>query len=435
MGVLLALLPVCVGAAEPPGERPLTVDECVAMALDRNLTLAVAKAGTRGAQGSRLASFAGVLPSVSAGASAGRTHSNNQRSRREYFGTTAEVLSPSYDINSYGYELSAGMSLLNWSSWKRLSASGAQLAEARAAEEAAREGVVYSVRRQYYEYLKAIKLAGVARDAEALSRGQLERTQAMFDLGSVTRGDVLSARVDLVQNELARITAENREQVERSRLATELGLPADAPVRIVEEFGAPTASVRRVPLSEALDGRGDVRQGRHLLAGSRASLSAARGGYLPSLSGSWSYQWSDSRKPELFESFDYNTRWSASLSLNVPIFDGLLTRGEVTRAAAGVRANERSLRDIELQSALEVEEARLAIDQSEKQVVSAAEGVSFAEENHRLRQEMYDVGAATILEVQTALLELTRARVAQIEALAGLRQSEALYSKATGQTP
>lgn len=410
------------GAAEVPTDRPLTVDECVRIALERSPSVGVARAQVQSAEGQRMSSWAGVLPRISAGAATGRNQ-NNRGLRRDveytrqvgdstYVQIVPLVPIPSYSTTSYSYDVTASANVLDWSAWRRISASGSAVAGAEAGEEAAREGVAYAVKRQYYEYLRAIKLAQVARDAEDLSRKQHERTQALFDLGSVTRGDVLSARVTVAQDELARISAENRVAVERARLAKEMGISVSSPLEIVEEFGPPEAGVDESAAGRALSLRGDVRQERYQLEGARASLSAARAGYLPSLGVQWGYQWNDNERPDLFGSFDYNTRWSVYLSLDVPIFDGLQTRGSVTQSKAAVRSRERTLRGTELQAALEIEESRLAIDQAEKQVASATEGVALAEENHRLRQQMYEVGAATLLEVQAAQVDLTRARLA-----------------------
>ena len=233
-------------------------------------------------------------------------------------------------------------------------------------------------------------------------------------------------------DELSRISAENSVLVQRARLAREMGLSVDAPLQVVEEMGAATRAVDPGSASGVLSNRGDVRQAG-MRSKARALPWALPGAvHLPSLGAQWRYEWSDSRRPEFFDSFDYNSRWSVSLTLDVPIFDGLATRGSVTQAKASVISRERSRRDLELQAALEVEEARLAIDQAEKQVASASEAVGLAEENHRLRQQMYEVGAATLLEVQTAQVDLTRSRVSHIEALAGLRQAEALYERVTG---
>lgn len=436
LGLAVAILSVAgtgaARAADVPTDRPLTVEECVSIALSRSPALGVAQAQVQSAEGVRLSRWSGVLPRVSAGTSAGKIHSNNQRSVRDIGLGPQEIRYPSADLDSYGYDLTANLTVLDWSSWRGLQASGSDIASARAGEESSRETVAYNVRRQYYEYLRSIKLAGVAREAEELARRQLERTEALFDLGSVTRGDVLSARVEVAQTELNRISAENSVAVQRARLAREMGLPVDAPLEIVEEMGGPTRTIDVEGGGTTLSNRGDVRQSRYRLESARTNLSAARGGYLPSLCLQWNYRWNDNERPDLFDSFDYNTSWSVFLNVSVPIFDGLATRGSVTQARASVISRERSQRDLELQAALEIEEARLAIDQAEKQVASATEGVALAEENHRLRQQMYEVGAATLLEVQTAQVDLTRARVSHVEALAGLRQAEALYARVTG---
>ena len=143
-------------AADVPTDRPLTVEECVSIALARSPALGVAQAQVQSAEGARLSRWSGVLPRVSAGTSAGKIHANNQRSIREYVGTPVEVRSPAYDLDSYSYDLTASMSVLDWSNWRSLQASGTDIATARAGEEASHLYALLYPRRQPQERVYSI---------------------------------------------------------------------------------------------------------------------------------------------------------------------------------------------------------------------------------------------------------------------------------------
>ena len=95
LGSAIALLAACwIGAAQAadvPTDRPLTVEECVSIALARNPALGVAQAEVQSAEGARLSRWSGVLPHLSAGTSAGRS----ARTTRAAFASTWERRSKS----------------------------------------------------------------------------------------------------------------------------------------------------------------------------------------------------------------------------------------------------------------------------------------------------------------------------------------------------
>jgi len=60
--------------------------------------------------------------------------------------------------------------------------------------------------------------------------------------------------------------------------------------------------------------------------------------------------------------------------------------------------------------------------------------VTFAEESVRLQRALYENGGGTLLEWNNAQVELTRARVAVVEAEVQLRLAQAQLERALGET-
>jgi outer membrane protein TolC len=417
-------------AALPDG--PLTVQDCVGMALDRNFSIVNAREGVRESQGAQLAAISGLAPHITSGGSFSRRIQGPQEFYVAEWDLTFETDRLSSD--TYSYNIQATQNLLSVRDWANVSSAGHSVRSSRYLLQLARQTVAYQVKAQFYELLKATKLAEVSQAAMELSLDELRRANALFEVGSVAKGDVLKAKVRVSQSELELIAAENRVKLERSRLAKMMGLSVDAPVDIVEDMGAETPGVEvDNPIPVALKRRPDVLAARENLKGAKASRFASKAARLPSVYSSLQYSWSDNSFPETWDAHRKNYSWNVRLGLSLPIFDGLSIAASVKQATARAAMMDNEMRETELQAALEVKEALLVLDEATKRIAAAKSGLASAEEDYRLSRERYDVGSGTMLELLDAEVSLSRARSSYVEALASLRMAEALLEKATGQ--
>ena len=121
-----------------------------------------------------------------------------------------------------------------------------------------------------------------------------------------------------------------------------------------------------------------------------------------------------------------------SIGLSWNIFDGLGTIGGVKSAKASVAAAREEFRRQELETALGVREARIEIKNAHEGIHAAQEAVELAAENLKLQEALYENGGGTILELNNAQVENTRARNSLIEARIGLHLAYALLDRAMG---
>jgi len=413
-------------------EEPLTVSKCVDIALERNFSVADARENVNASVGVQIAAIGGFAPRVQANAGFGRRIQGPTEVYYPEYNIT--VLSDPLTSDSYYYSIQATQNLINVPTWMQFSSASHSLRASRHSFDLTKQTVVYQVKLQFYEFLKSMKLAEVSKTALQLSRDQLERAKALFEVGSVARSDVLKAEVSVSQSQLALIAADNRVKLESSRLAKLLGLPVDSPMKIVEDLGQETPQVQiEDSARKALGRRPDLLVVRENLKSAKASVLSSQAARLPSAYTSFAYGWSDNVFPKTEEARKRNYSWDIRLGISLPLFDGLATTANVKQAKARAAIADIQVRDSELQAALEVKEATLGLEQATQTIEASKTGLASAEEDYRLSRERYDVGSGTMLELLNAEVSLSQARSSYVEAMASLREAEALFEKATGQ--
>jgi outer membrane protein TolC len=299
------------------------------------------------------------------------------------------------------------------------------------------------VRQQYFLLLQALLLERVAGEALGVSEEQLRRSDTLFELGSVARTDVLQARVNRATAVQELIRARNSVAQERARLAVLLGMSAADSLEIRTDVPDPPETVLEEEslMQQAVEERPEVRRAEAELAASRMRSRSAFWSQFPSLSGALFYNRQVDARPGRGDAFSdlialddlqQNASWGFSIGLDWSIFDGLGTIGEVKSSRAGVSSAREARRQEELDAGLAVREAEVAIRNAREGIQAAQESVELAEENLRLQQALYENGGGTILELNNAQVERTRAHNSLIEARIGLHVAYAQLDRALG---
>jgi outer membrane protein TolC len=433
-GIALALA-ILGGAAGAQG-APLSLQEAIDLARKNNPGLASARQNVRSAEGNLLSSYSAFLPS--AGIDGGLSQSES-----------AEIVDPNtglvYQPFSEYVTSGAGVSqnLVNVPAWYQYRASKNDLAAARHDFRGSDGDLVLAVRQQYFLLLRSVLLERVAIEAFSVSEEQLRKAETLFELGSVARTDVLQARVNRATADQDRITARNAVAQERARLAVLLGQSASDSLAIDTEFADPPETV----LDEAAL-MNEARSNRPEMGSAEASLLAAgnrrRSAFwsqFPTLRGSLFYNrrvdTDDGRGTALADAFELgnfkaNASWGWAISMNWDVFDGMNTIGRIKSTRAAEASSREQRRSQELASGLAVREAEVAIRNAREGMRAAQEAVSLADESLKLQQALYENGGGTILELNTAQVERTRARNSLVDQRIGLHLALAQLDRALG---
>ena len=425
--------------AGPPGER-WSLARAVAAALEGSVDARAAHARTLQARGSALSAWSGILPSLTGNLSYNHSIPDQRTSTyvvQDSSGAQTTFLVKRSQAKVASATLQSNLfSVPAWSEKRRQEFLSRSASES---EAEARNGVVYAVKQQYFTLVKAERLAEVSRESERLARDEESRAQALFEVGTVARGDVLKARARRATTQLDRIRAENQVEIQRSRLKQVIGLKPDTPLaidtRLDETVAVPdsAASVRT-----ALGSRPELSRAAATERAARAGLFGARAGRLPSVTGSLEVDRSKNttRVEELgFGQFDdsyYATEWFGSVRLSLPVFNGFAMEGR-TRSAKGALVDAEAQRhQREVDVAVEVQQAWLQLREAAQRIDVAKDGLASAEEDYSFSKGRYELGAGTFLDLLNAQVSLAQAKQSYVEAVADAHVAEAALERAVG---
>jgi outer membrane protein TolC len=392
-------------AAPVAQARPYTLEECIDMALTESISLEGAREDLRGAGADVMSSLSSVLPRVSAGVS--RTDTRDISS--------SDV--PDVHSESASGSISASQTLFDGSAFAQIAGAYRGRTAGELSLEWTRRQVIFDVKRAYYGLLRAEQLREVQEEALELAREQLRKTQSLYDLGSASRSDLLKAQVQVGESELALIAAEKSAETARAGLALVIGIDVTTPIEASDP--PPELSEEEIDdfdLEGAISSRPDIQAWRHLVKAGERSLLSSKAGRWPELGLSVGYSRGEDTVGDLFDGITDDYTQSVSVSLSLPIFNGLSTKASIDRSKSQLRSLELSLRSARLNAAYEIEEARLSVEEGRRSVDVSEDAVSSAEEDLRVSEERFRLRAASMLELIDARVAYSRARAELVDA-------------------
>ena len=418
----------------PPGDR-WSLARVVAAALEGNVDARAAHARTVQARGSALRAWGGILPSVTGHLIYNHIIPDKQSSLTvidsiSFLTKRRQLQTAEAGVQSNVFSVPA------WSEKRRqnLLRRGAEESEAEA-----RNGVVYAVKQQYFGLVKAERLAEVARESERLARDEESRAEALFEVGTVARGDVLKARARRATTQLDRIRAENQIEIQRSKLKQIIGLKPGVSLEIDPALGENVAlpdsgeSVRT-----ALSSRPELSRVGALERAARSGLFGARAERLPKVVGDLAVDRSKiTDRVEVSGTGDldferYATEWQGTVRLSLPFFDGFALEGGMKSAKGTLLEAEAQRRQREVDVAVEVQQAWLSVREAVQRIDVAKEGLASAQEDYSFSKGRYELGAGTFLDLLNAQVNLSQAKQSYVEALADAHVAEAALEQAVG---
>jgi outer membrane protein TolC len=406
VAVLLVLGLGGVGPALYGQERSVTLADAIRLS-ERVQPLMVRAAGdVETAAAQRRSAWGAFLPSLGASSSAS-TFSSEGPSRVDP--VTGQVVSGNSSNRSLNAALSASLDL--FTGLRR----GAEMSAARANQNAAEASYVdarfqqaLTTTNQFLDALASRQLVTVRETSVRRAEEQLKTSIAKLRAGSATRSDSLRSRVTLGSAQLDLIRAQSDLAAAEAGLARLIGetgrvraLDDSAFYRIVEP--PDTAALRTE--AEAKSPR--IQSASADADAARAGLKASRAAYWPSLALSVNTAWNASRSAD----YEFFNQRSLNLGFQWNLFNGFQRELAIAQQAASVDLAEATAADEHRAVGAELT-ARLAeLEAARSQVEITQTSVVAAEEDLRVQQERYRLGASTIVDVLTSQEALNRAEV------------------------
>ena len=293
-----------------------------------------------------------------------------------------------------------------------------------------------NVTNAFYDYIRADRRVEVALDAQDLAQQELERSETYFELGISTRSEVLQAKVRLQQTKLDVVRERNARRNAFLVLAHAMNIPGARPFEVVDDL--PDVEEMQVPdvdplLEAARQQRLDLVATEYALDASRASVWRARSSYWPSIQVFVQYSQSKSETPFRFGAQE-NENFAYGIQGQWNIFDRWRTQQQTRNAVANQRRAEYDLRQRQLEVELEVVNLWNNLNEAIESYSVSQVTVEQSQEDLRLAEERFRVGAGTALDVITAQVNLAQARRDLVDAQINAIKFDRQLQRATGAT-
>jgi outer membrane protein TolC len=473
------------GASSLPASyqnRPLTINDAVALALSLNPDLDTARETVLGAHGNTRAvrSAEGLSASVSG------TVSRYNTAQATNLGGQSVVTQPQ---NSRS--MSGNVSLpLDITGVLHSATSQAELQEHSSKLNIAetQNTVVQTVKSAFYSVLRDRALVYVAEYGLRNAQANLNDAQLRYSTGTTTRYDVVSAQAAVSSSQQSLISANTTLSTAFATLDNAIGLDIDMPLQVTTEGAVDVPDTSTVaepriadttPTIQPEDALDEMKPGQSLGDSGKALVDAAqtfvvsnpaslgsdydgliaeakhnrpeilledanvsaakRGIEVARKSGlpSASVEYTENYTPNA-STFSSTSSGEAVLSLSLPLYDSGYVSGKVTQARASLASAETARRQAIDSVELEVREAYLNVQQSLAEVKSAREELAKADEGYDLARLRYSAGVTSsshsspLLELSDAQQTLSTAQKDYVNALYDYNDYRNALDKAVG---
>ena len=296
-----------------------------------------------------------------------------------------------------------------------------------------RELVAEDVIAAYYNLLRYQRLLEVAIETRDQAAKELERTETYFRLGSAAKSDVLQQRVRLENTKLDVVVADNTVKKAFTDLAYSMNRPLAANFRIdssVLETGYEIADVSSL-YAEALDARKDLKSTEYNVEARKKDVTTASSGLLPSVDLFASFNRYNNESPYIFgaqksgsTTFGYSVSWN--------IFDRMQSLTSRSKAKANARIAEYELEQARMNVQVEIRQLYNSQVEARERANVSHETIVQSEEELRLAQERFRVGAGTTLDVIVAQVNLANSRAQEVQAMCDFLIAETQMQRAVG---
>lgn len=412
--------------------KPLSLVDCLNIALQQNAAISRAHSDLRASQGIVIQTRAVALPQLTAKGQ----YAEVEKKFQENFPSAPPAPNKNWDGNiQITQTIYDGGKMI-----AALRAAGATKRQAIAQYNTAVADALLAVRTAYYDVLLANQQVTVHEASVNLLQKELEDQQNRYNAGTVPKFNVLRADVAVANERPNLIQARNNYRIAKNNLSNLLGynLPhdifEDVPLQLTDtlddtpyEINLPDA------IQQALSQRSELVASRENETLQKLNVVNARAGYQPSLSVFGGYGWKNTQFTDPTDLGYTLHGWTVGAEMSWNIFDGLLTHGKAVQAKAQYEKSKTDLADESRQIELQVRttysqfiEAKEVLDSQEKVQEEAEEALR--EANARAQ-----AGTGTQLDVLDAETALTQARTTKVQALHDYDVARANLQRAIGE--
>lgn len=412
---LLLTVFLCLSCMVIHAQEKITLDDAINIALSESNTIKIADMTIEKTGYAQKGAYSALYPNVSASGNYQRTL-KKQVMVMEMGGQAMSIEVGTNNNVTAG--ISAAMPLVNAQLWQSLKLSALDVELAVEQARSSKISLVSQVKQAFYAVLLAKEAYDVYKDVYDNAQKNFEDVEKKYNVGKASEFEYLRAKVNVNNSEPEVFSAENAVVLAIWQLKAIMGIDLATELYVegkladyTKELVASTLSANDTVSFENNTSLLQLRLQDEMLS---HTIKMTKYQYIPTLSASFAYNYM-----AMGNSFDMN--WNpysvVALSLNIPIFDGFSKRNNIRQYQKTQEILRLNIEDTERNLNIALENYRDKMNTSVKRYTAAEATLEMAQKSYNISEKMYELGKATLVELNDAQLALTQAQLTMSQAI------------------
>ena len=387
-------------------QKKWTLDECINYAMENNLTLKLSKLKQRSAQEDVMQSKAALFPTLSANTNQGVGYSpfDNTAADKAYY-------NGSYGVNAQWTVWNGGQNT-NTIKQNKLTEEQAGLST-----DVTANSLQEQITKLYVQILYMSEAIEVNRQSLGTSKKNEERGQQMVEVGKMSKADLAQLSAQRASSEYSIVESETQLAKYKLQLKQALDLDAGTVFDVAIPSTSDQQALADIPslvsvFDAAMAQRPEIKNALLGIESSNLQMKIAKAGALPTVTVNGGLGTSTNSMSSLAwgTQMKNNFDLTASVAINVPIFDARRTKTSVNKARIAQEQAHINYDNEEHELYCTVEELWLDAINNQQKFRSALATVKSEQESYNLLSEQFNLGLKNIVELLTGKDKLLTAQ-------------------------
>lgn len=387
-------------------QKKWTLDECINYAMENNLTLKQSKLKQRSAQEDVMQSKAALFPTLSANTNQGVGYSpfDNTAADKAYY-------NGSYGVNAQWTVWNGGQNT-NTIKQNKLTEEQAGLST-----DVTANSLQEQITKLYVQILYMSEAIEVNRQSLETSKKNEERGQQMVEVGKMSKADLAQLSAQRASSEYSIVESETQLAKYKLQLKQALDLDAGTVFDVAIPSTSDQQALAEIPslvnvFDAAMAQRPEIKNALLGIESSNLQMKIAKAGALPTVTVNGGLGTSTNSMSSLAwgTQMKNNFDLTASVAINVPIFDARRTKTSVNKARIAQEQAQLNFEDEERALYCTIEELWLDAINNQQKFRSALATVESEQESYNLLSEQFNLGLKNIVELLTGKDKLLTAQ-------------------------
>lgn len=406
----------------------ISLDEAIQIALDESPTIKIADINITKAGYAKKGSYASLYPNISASGSYQRTL-KKQVMAMDFQGQSMEIAVGKW--NNVNAGVSASLPLINAQLWESLKLSALNVELAVEQARSSKVSMVSQVKQSFYSVLIAQYVYEVYKQVYDNAATNYAQTEKKYNAGKVSEYEYLRAKVNVKNAEPNVYSALASIDLAIWQLKAVMGLDLNTKIGVNGDIGSFEQEMLNFNINDTVNLENNTTliqfglQERQI----ESTIKMTKRQYIPSLAASFSYSY-------MAMGDDFDMKWNpysvVGVTLNIPIFDGLskhynIRQNEVTRDV--IKMN---MEDTERQLRIAHKGYMNQIATYIENYYAAVSTLEMAQKSYDIAAKMYELGKATLTELNDAQLALVQSQLTMSQAVYNFKVAKAKLEELQG---